>query len=112
MKYKIIYQTGPFYFEAEANSENERKEAIKGIIYATKDLLDNNLLHPEQTLQSVPVCYQETDVSNQEPEPVQLATDKQKRFMDKLGIQYASDITMVEASDYIRQWKAQNGYKV
>lgn len=110
MKYKIIYQTGPFYFEAEANSENERKEAIKGLIYATKDLEDNKLLSPTQTSQSVPVCYQNEQVLNEQTPQVQLATEKQKAFMNKLGIYWDEHTTMVEAADAIKAWKSSHGY--
>lgn len=105
MKIKFIYQNGPFYYEAECVNEQERKEAIKGLLYATKDLTDNHLISYCETSQSGQVCYPEEDVCN-EPQPqVEYATEGQKQYMHKLGIQYTDYTTKIEAIDLINAWK-------
>lgn len=101
MKIKMIYQIGAFYYEAEVENEEERKEAIKGLIYATEDLKDKGLLAPVQMPQSVPENIPNKAVSNQ-PE---LASEGQIRYMEKLGIEYPQNCTKIEAIDLINQYK-------
>lgn len=97
MEFKIVVNSF-VYIEATANSEEERKDIVKGIQYTLKDL--SGMLAPQP-----------------EPEPekkskgTMLASVNQKAFMDKLGIKYKKDITMVEASDAIRAWKEEHGYQ-
>jgi len=109
MKIKMIYQIGAFYYEAECLNEQERKEAIKGLIYATKDLYEVNLLSQPQTIESEPVCYEEQGVSSpvmvEEQAPIEYATEGQKKYMAKLGIAFTDETTKIEAIDLINAWK-------
>ena len=117
MKYKIVYQIGCFYFEAEAENEQERKDAIKGLIYATKDLADKGLLSTPKTMpgeaRNIENGHDE-EMPSQEEEPqsreiIEYATEGQKKYMDKLGIKYTSKTTKIEAIDLINDWKVKNG---
>ena len=113
MKYKIIYQNMGFYFEGDADNEKERKELVKGLIYATKDLVDNKLLTYPQTFESGPVCYANEDVSEPAPveeEPqIEYATEGQRRYMAKLGIPFTDETTKIEAIDLINAYKTAHG---
>ena len=111
MKYKIIYQTAGFYFEAEAVNEQERKEVVKGLIYTTKDLGEANLLGYIETPESEPVCYQEQEVQEQQP-MVEYATEGQKKYMAKLGIAFNETTTKIEAIDLINAYKIAHGIPV
>lgn len=113
MKYRIIYQTAGFYFEAEAVNEQERKEVVKGLIYTTKDLGEASLLGYPQTCQSVPENYENEDVNNelqaQEQPQVEYATEGQKKYMTKLGIAFTETTTKIEAIDLINEYKVAHG---
>ena len=37
--------------------------------------------------------------------PPELATDGQKRYMDKIGVKYTDETTKIEAIDLINEWK-------
>ena len=105
MKIKMIYQIGAFYYEAECLNEQERKDAIKGLIYSTKDLIEGNLLCPLQTSESAPVCYQETESAP----VVEYASEGQKAYMTKLGINFTDETTKIEAIDLINAYKTAHG---
>lgn len=110
MKIKFVYQNGPFYYEAECLNEQERKEAIKGLIYATKDLAEVNMIGYAETSQDEPVSYQEQEVL-EEP-TVEYASDGQKKYMAKLGIPFNDSTTKIEAMDLIKQYKIVHGIPV
>ena len=112
MKIKMIYQIGAFYYEAECVNEQERKEAIKGLLYATKDLGDNGLLGTPQTWQNEPPMAQ-TEASYEEPKPAEEpASESQKAYMWKLGIQFPENITKIQAIDLINEYKVANGIPI
>ena len=108
MKYKIIYKTNEFYFEAEASNEQERKEAVKGLIYAVKDLTDSNLLNPNT--ERVPILDQKQGI--QEQPVVEYASEGQKKYMAKLGIEFDETTTKIEAIDLINGYKIAHGIPV
>jgi len=109
MKIKFVYQNGPFYYEAECVNEQERKDAIKGLLYATKDLYEGNLLGGYQTCQSVAENYENEDI-REEPQPqIEYATEGQKKYMLKLGIPFTEQTSKVEAMDLIKQYKIKHG---
>ena len=116
MKIKMIYQIGAFYYEAECLNEQERKEAIKGLIYATKDLNEAYLLGNPQTSESVAVSDNYDDVEdNSQPAPqpvVEYATPGQRDYMTKLGIPFNDYTTKIEAIDMINNWKTQHGIPI
>ena len=111
MKYTIKYQRDELTIVAEVENESERKEAIKGIIYAAKDLYGNNLLSTPVSVQDEPVLNNSEAIKAEEPKE-KMATEKQKAFMDKLGINWKEYKTMVEAADLIKSWKIAHGYNV
>ena len=134
MKYKIIYKTNEFYFEAEASNEQERKEAVKGLIYAVKDLTDSNLLNPNT--ERVPILDQKQEIQNpqlnslgnnqntervpildqkqgiQEQPVIEYASEGQKKYMAKLGIEFDETTTKIEAIDLINGYKIAHGIPV
>lgn len=109
MKIKFIYQNGPFYYEAECLNEQERKEAIKGLVYATKDLVEGKLLGMIETFEDEPVCDEKRVILEQPMEKVEvreeLATEGQRKYMTKLGIRYTDETTKIQAIDLINNYK-------
>lgn len=113
MKYKIIYQNGPFYFEAEALNESERKEAIKGLIYATKDLNEAKILNDVKTSNYEPRNDVSGEINSAEITPVvEYASEGQIRYMNKLNIAIPENCTKIQAIDLINQWKIEHNIPI
>lgn len=109
MKIKLSYQiSNIFYYEAECLNEQERKEAVKGLIYATKDLEEAKLLEHIETSRAFTVCEQNEEVLNDQM-PIEYATEGQKKYMAKLNIPFTEETTKIEAIDLINAWKLEHG---
>ena len=109
MNYKIIYQEAGLYIEATANSEAERKDVVKGIIYTTKDIKEGFSIKEEKTPESVAVCDDSGQDLNNDDEPI---TEGQIRFAKKYKIDLSTASTMKEAWKVIYDWKVLHGWKV
>lgn len=84
------YQSLEFDYVVRANNE-EDIEAVKSLYKKAIDMLVE--LAPEQ-----PDAKGKKPVKKGPP-----ASDRQKRYMDKLGIKYSADITAKEASEVITE---------
>lgn len=92
MKYTINFNYGNLAICAECNNEDERKEAVHGIKFACEDLEDY-----------IKMPKKKSDGPKMNPDDP--ATEKQKDYMGKLGIEYDKDITIGQASNLISEWK-------
>lgn len=113
MNFKFTIKHELANFEIEVANEGERKEAMKMFKYTLKDIKEGLSLvqsgtvtetnTPANNVQSVP------EVANNEPE---MATDGQKKYMDKLGIKYDEKTTKIEAIDLINEYKIAHGIPI
>lgn len=95
MELKIIYGNGKnVKLEATVATEDERKTAVKMIKMTLADLSEREID------KSVEIYSKTTDTNE-----IEYATEGQKAYMDKLGIEYNDKTTKIEAIDLINEWK-------
>jgi len=104
MKYKIIYN-GPLYIEVEADNEDERKEAIKGIMYS----IDTFTKNTDEQGNYVPKSKNAKRSIQTAPEADVLASDRQIGYMCTLGITVPENCTKKQAIALIHQYKRDHG---
>ena len=111
MKYKIIYQERPLYIEVEANSEQERKDGVNGIIFTIQDFYNkmgfNKQIAPN-SIKTVPETKDDKEVNNNVQQE-ELATEGQIRLMNKWKIKFPDGCTKREACNLIHQYKRDHG---
>ena len=117
---KFTFTHNEMTFEADIQSVKEKNEIIKLIKYTIRDVdkmlddLDNYGEHevcPETS--KTAQMADENEVDNKiSMLPPELATDGQKRYMDKIGVKYTDETTKIEAIDLINEWKRKQGIKV
>ena len=96
MELKIIYGNGKnVKLEATVANEEERKTAVKMIKMTLADLSEKEID------KSVEIYSKTTDNNNE----IEYASEGQKAYMDKLGIEYNDKTTKIEAIDLINEWK-------
>ena len=118
MKFKFTHND--MTFESDFSTVKEKNELIKLIKYTIRDVdkmlndLDNSGEHevcPETS--KTAQMADENEVDNKiSMLPPELATDGQKRYMDKIGVKYTDETTKIEAIDLINEWKRKQGIKV
>ena len=106
MKYKIIYSENPLYIEVEANGEQERKDALNGIIFTLQDYY-KKMGYP-QSPQINTQIVQETKVQPQQKQE-EPATEGQIRLMIKWKIDFPDGCTKRQACNLIHQYKRDHG---
>ena len=117
MKYKIIYSEKPLYIEVEANSEQERKDALNGIIFTLQDYYKKMWYQKSQQIyQNNTQIVTETKVQEEVDKNIQqqqkqeeLATDGKIRLMIKWKINFPDNCTKRQACNLIHQYKRDHG---
>ena len=116
MKYKIIYSEHPLYIEVEASCEQERKDALNGIIFTIQDYY-KKMGYP----QSPEICQNNTQIvtetKDQEKKVNKIAehfkdepaTEKQIQLMIKWKINFPDGCTRRQACNLIHQFKRDHG---
>ena len=117
MKYKIIYSENPLYIEVEANGEQERKDALNGIIFTLQDFY-KKMGYPQsqQIYQNNTQIVPETKVQEEVDKNIQPqqkqeepATEGQIRLMIKWKINFPDNCTKRQACNLIHQFKRDHG---
>ena len=106
MEFKIIFTNDKnIRMEAICNDENERKDAVKMIKLTLADL------NSKEVEKSVEIYSKKKSDNNNEttvqpsPSGDEPASEGQKRYMDKLGIEYDEMTSKYEAIDLINNYK-------
>ena len=117
---KFTFTHKDMTFEADIQSVKEKNEIIKLIKYTIRDV--DKMLDDLDDSGEREVCPETSKTAQMADEnevdnkismlPPELATDGQKRYMDKIGIKYTDETTKIEAIDLINEWKRKQGIKV
>ena len=117
---KFTFTHNDMTFEADIQSVKEKNEIIKLIKYTIRDI--NKMLDDLDNYGEHEVCPETSKTAQMADEnevdnkismlPPELATDGQKRYMDKIGVKYTDETTKIEAIDLINEWKRKQGIKV
>jgi len=103
MELKITYGNGKnLKLEATFTTEEERRDAVKMIKKTLVDLGDKDV---QKSMEIYQKAAEQNYKENEEEKTIEYASEGQKRYMDKLGIQYNEKTTKIEAIDLINQWK-------
>lgn len=117
---KFTFTHNNMTFETDVQSVKEKNEIIKLIKYTIRDI--NKMLDDLDNYGEHEVCPETSKTAQMADEsevdnkismlPPELATDGQKRYMDKIGVKYTDETTKIEAIDLINEWKRKQGIKV
>lgn len=108
MEFKIIFTNDKnIRMEAICIDEKERKEAIKMIKLTLADLNAKEVeksveIYSKKKSDNEEIQFQQVQQSPSGDEP---ASEGQKRYMDKLGIEYDETTSKYEAIDMINDYK-------
>lgn len=105
---KFIYRNGPFYFEAEFNNVEELQESYNSCMYLFENFYNNGLL--TFNTNSQPVEEPRMDEPERPKRIISPASEKQRKYMDKLGIKYNTNISMEDARILIEEEKKKKGW--
>ena len=123
---KLIYNNNGLYMEAEITTEEEFKQVKNWMSYIIKDLggssvktskkdtrdiaktQQNATVYPQQYDEPEPV-YPDAEEYNNDRPVVELASDGQRRYMDKLGIPWNETTTKQEAIKLLDDYKRAHG---
>lgn len=109
MNFNISVNLNGVIINGFADTEEARKELIKGIKFTIKDLKEEM-----PYLTSTPVetkVLTEKEEIKEEPK-IDYATDGQIKYMNKLGIIIPEGCTKIQAIDLINEWKVAHNIPV